>query len=71
MELHQEPSSGTAICQVVETEHKHGHITKDMTWLTMGNEPVVKTIIPHDSITAKSPVQCWEREKDANVGAGV
>jgi len=33
--------------------------------------PVVKTIILDDKSTAKRAAQCWAREKEAKVGAGV
>jgi alpha-glucosidase (family GH31 glycosyl hydrolase) len=42
-----------------------------MSWPPLGEEPVVKTIIPDDKCTAKRAAQCWAREKEANVGVGV
>jgi hypothetical protein len=70
-ELHEDPSSGTPICRVVEIEHEHGRTTEDMSWPAPGEEPVVKTIILDDKSTAKKAAQRWAREKEAKVGAGV
>jgi hypothetical protein len=71
MELHEDPSSGTLICQVVEIEHKHGWTIEDMSWLSPCKEPVVTTIILDDTSTAKRAAQHCAREKDAKVSLGV
>jgi hypothetical protein len=70
-DLHQDPSSGTPICGVVEFEHEHGRTTEGMSWPAPGQEPVVKTIILDDQRTPKSAAQCWMSEKEAKVRAGV
>jgi hypothetical protein len=67
-ELHEDPSSGTPICRVVETEHEHGWTTEGMSWPAPGEEPIVKIIILDDKSTAKSAAQRWAREKEAKVG---
>ena len=61
-ELHQDPSLETPICRVVETEHAHGRTTEGMSWLALGEEPVVKTIILEHKSIAKSTTQRWARE---------
>jgi len=70
-ELHEDPSSGTPMCRVVEIEHEHGRTTEDMNGPAPGEEPVVKTIILDNNSTAKRAAQCWAREKEVKVGAGV
>jgi len=70
-ELHEDPSSGTPIGRVVETEHEHGRTTEGMCWPAPGEEPVVKTIILDDKSTAMSAPQPLAREKEANIEAGV
>jgi len=67
----QDPSSGTLMCRVVETEHKHGRTTEGMSWPAPGEEPAVKTIILDDKSIAKCAAQRWAREKEAKVGAGI
>jgi hypothetical protein len=67
MELHKDPSSGTPLCRVIEIEHEHGQTTEGMRWLALGEEPVVKTIILVEISIAKCTVQCWAREKIAQV----
>jgi len=42
-----------------------------MNWLARGEESVVRTIILDDDTAAKRAAQCWAREKEAKVGAGV
>jgi len=70
-ELHEDPSSGTPICRVVEIEREQGWTTKGMSWPAPGEEPVVKTIILDDDGAAKRAVQCWAKEKEAKVRVGV
>jgi len=70
-ELDEDPSSSAPICRVVEIEHKHGQTTEDLSWLALGEEPVVKTILLDDNSTAKRAAQCWAREKEVKVGVGV
>jgi len=70
-ELHENPLSGTPVCRVVEIAHEHGWTTEGMSWLAPSEEPVVKTIILDDESTAKRAAQCWAREKEAKVRAGV
>jgi len=70
-ELHEDPSSSTPICPVIEIEYEHGRTTEDMSWPAPGEEPVVKTIILDDQCTAKKAAQHWARQKEAKVGAGV
>ena len=51
-EMHEDPSSSTLICRVVEIEQKHGLTTEAMSWLATGEEPPVKTtILEHKSIS--------------------
>jgi len=69
--LHRNPSSGTLVCSAVKKEQKHGRITEGMSWLAPGEESVVRTVKPDDATAAKRVVQCWAREKEAKVGAGV
>jgi hypothetical protein len=47
-----------------EKEHEHASPTP-------GEDPDVKTSILDDDVTAKRAAQCWAREKEAKVGAGV
>jgi len=70
-EMHEDPLSGSPLCQVVETEHEHGLTTEGMSWPPPGKEPVVKTIILEDKSIARSAAQRWAREKEAKAGAGV
>jgi hypothetical protein len=70
-ELHEDPSSGTPICQLVDTGHEHARTTKGMSCPAPGDEPVVKSIILDDKSTAKSAARRWAREKDAKVRVGV
>jgi hypothetical protein len=70
-ELNEDPSSGAPICRAVEKEHEHGRKTEGISWPAPGEEPVVRTIILHDNVTAYGASQCWEREKGAKVGVGV
>jgi hypothetical protein len=63
--LNEDPSSSTPICQLVETEHKHGRKTDGMSLATTGEEPVVITIIPDDKSTAMRAAQRRAREKNA------
>jgi hypothetical protein len=43
-ELHEDRSSSTPICRVVEMEHEDGRTTKGMGWPAPGVEPVVKPL---------------------------
>jgi hypothetical protein len=70
-ELHQNPSSGAPICRAVKKEHEHGRTTEGMNWPTPGEESVVRTIILDDDTAAKRAAQCWAREEEAKLGAGV
>jgi len=42
-----------------------------MNWAAPGEEPAVRTTILDDTTAAKSAAQCWARENEATVGAGV
>jgi len=70
-ELHRNPSSGALICRVVRKEHEHGRTMEGMSWPAPGEEPAVRTTILDDTAAAKSNAQCWAREKEAKIGAGV
>jgi len=70
-ELHEDTSSGTPICRVVDAEHQHGQTAEGMCWPDLGNELVVKPIILEDKSIAKGTLQRWAREKEAEVGVGV
>jgi len=70
-ELHKDPPSGTPISWVVETEHEHSWTSKVMSSPAPGKEPVIKTTTLEDTSIAQSAAQCWAREKEAKVGAGV
>ena len=69
--MHQDPSSGTTICQLVETESALGEATEWMSWPEPGKEPAVNSVILDDKSTAKSAAQRWAREMEAKVVAGV
>ena len=68
-DLHQDPSSRTPICSVVEIELEHGRTTEFMSWLALREETVVETLILDNKTTAKSAAQRWAREKQGKVGA--
>jgi len=70
-ELHSNPSCGVPICRVVRKEHEHGRTTKGMNWPAPGEEPAIRTTILDDTAAAKCAAQCWAREKEAKIGAGV
>jgi len=71
-ELHQNLASGAPICRAVKKQHEHGQTTEGMNWPAPCEEPVVRTIILDDDHTAaKRAAQCWAREKEAKVGAGL
>jgi hypothetical protein len=70
-ELHRNPCSGSPMCRVVKEEHEDGRIAEGMMWPAPGEESVVRTIILDDATTAKRSAQCWAREKESKIGAGV
>ena len=70
-ELHHNPSSGAPICKVIRKEHEHGRTTKGMNWPAPGEESVVRATTLDDTTAAKSAAQCWAREKEAKIRAGV
>jgi len=70
-ELHHNPSSGAPICRVIKEEHEHGRKTEGTDWPPPGEESVVRTTILDDTTAAKNAAQCWAREKEAKIGAGV
>jgi len=69
--LHSNLSSGAPICRVVRKQHEHGWTTEGINWPTPGGVPEVKTTILDDTPAAKSAAQCWAREKEAKIAAGV
>jgi len=70
-ELHNNPSSGAPICNVIREEHKHGRTTEGRDWPPPGEESVVRTTILVDTTAAKNTAQRWAREKEAKISAGV
>jgi hypothetical protein len=70
-ELHSNPSSRAPIYRVVRKDHENGRTIKGISGLTPGEEQAVRTTILDNTAVAKSAAQCWAREKDAKIGAGV
>jgi len=71
-ELHEDPSSGTPICGVVEMEYMHGQKTSDMSWPAPGEEPVVKTIKLDDKRTAnRASAMLGKREESESWGGSL
>jgi len=70
-ELHRNPTSGAPISKVIREEHEHRRTTEGTNWPPPGEESVVRTTILDDTTTAQSAAQCWAREMEAKVGAGV
>jgi hypothetical protein len=51
--------------------HDHGRTIEDMNWPGPGEASVVRSTILNDTTAAKRAAQCWVRETEAKIGAGV
>jgi hypothetical protein len=70
-ETYNHPTSGAPICRVIKKEHERGREAETMRWPRPDEEQAVKTVILSDDTAAKREAQCWAREREAKVGAGV
>ena len=61
----------TPIFKTIGEEHEHGRTTEGTDWPPPGEQSVVRTTILDDTTAAKCAAQCWARDKEAKVGAGV